>query len=114
MLLSESEEALSRCEESNSENRAVHAVSVSVLEDQLLLVKMDCESKEAIVGDLRSSLLVHEKAEQTLKSQLSNLMLQLEEALRREQVQIEAKNIAEELLKTQNRRKPWFLFFWPF
>ena len=43
---------------------------------------MDCESKEVIVGDLRSILLDHEKTEISLKSHITNLMTQLEEIMR--------------------------------
>ena len=114
MLLSDSEEAVLRCERTNLEDRAAHLVSVSLLEEQILVVKMDCESKEVIVAELRSILLDHEKTEMSLKSQITNLMTQLEETMRREEQQIALNKISEHLLKEQSKRKPWFLFFWPF
>ena len=43
---------------------------------------MDCESKEVIVGDLRSILLDHEKTEISLKSHITDLMTQLKEIMR--------------------------------
>lgn len=113
-LLRDSTEAFLRCEESNSEDRAQYVVSLSLFEEQLQLSKLECEAKELQACELRSSLQSHEMIEQTLRSQLSNLKLQLEESLRREQVQIEAKNTAEQLLKEKRKHKPWFLLFWPF
>lgn len=113
-VLRTSEEALLRCEERNSEDRAVHAVTVSVLEQQLLLVRVDCDEKEVEVSLLQSSLEAHEKAESAIKSQLSHLAMQLDEALRLEQQHREARLAAEQLLGLQTKRRPWFLFFWPF
>lgn len=113
-LLRESEETLLRCKETSGEDYAKYAVSVSLFDQQLQTSISKCESKEVQVTELRISLQSHEAAEQVLTTQLCNLKSQLAEYLRREKEQAEAKNLGEHLRKEQSKRKPWFLFFWPF
>ena len=114
VLLQESEDALLCCKETSSDEYAKYAVSVSVFDRQLQTSISKCESKEAQVNELHISLQSHAAAEQLLRTQLSNLNAQLAECLRREKDQAEAKILAEQFRKEQSKRKPWFLFFWPF
>jgi hypothetical protein len=112
--LTVSEEALSKCEESNNIDRIERDSAREAVVAVLLELTAECESREVHVTGLRNTLEAAKRAELALKMQVTSLARQLEESLARERAQIEARSLDESLRKSQKKRKPWYLFFWPF
>ena len=102
------------CEDSCLAHMAGCSLEVAAAEGVLCAALVECKAKEENVSHLLSSLAAAERAEQAIKTQLANMAGQLEESLALEQAQCEARASAKAILKAQRRRKPWFLFFWPF
>jgi hypothetical protein len=109
-----SEDALSKCEESNNIDRIERESAMESVVAVLSELTAECESREVHVTELRTTLEAAKRAELALKIQVTSLARQLEESLARERAQIEARSLDETLRKSQKKRKPWYLFFWPF
>ena len=109
-----SEDALSKCEESNSIDRTERDNAKNAMVAVLLELTAECALREVHVAELRSTLEAAKRAEVALKMQVTSLSRQLEDSLAREKAQIEARSLQDSLRKSQKKRKPWYLFFWPF
>ena len=109
-----SEEALSMCEESHSNDRIERTSATESMAGVLTELTAECSSRETHVVELRTSLEAAKRAEVALTMQVTSLARQLEDSLAREKAQIEARSLSDSLRKSQKKRKPWYLFFWPF
>ena len=102
------------CEDSCLVHMSECSLAVTAAEGVLCTALIECKAKEESVSNLMSSLAAAARTEQAIKTQLANMTRQLEESLALEQAQCEARVFSKALQKAQRRRKPWFLFFWPF
>lgn len=109
-----SETALSSCEERLQRCYAAHASSLGGVQALLRDARGKCDAKEVVVQGMRASLEEAKKAEMTLRGQVSSMAQQLDDLLKQEQIELESRSSAELLSRSQHKKRPWFLFFWPF
>lgn len=109
-----SETAFLNCEERLQRCYAEHALALGGVQALLRDARGACDVKEAVVQGMRASLEEAKKAEMTLRGQVSSMAQQLDDLLKQEQIELESRNSAELLSRSQHKKRPWFLFFWPF
>ena len=102
------------CEELLQRCYTEHALALSGIQALLCDARGACDAKEAVVRGMRASLEEAKKAEVTLRAQVFSMAQQLDELLKQERIELEARSNADLLSRSQQRKRPWFLFFWPF
>ena len=112
--LSASETALLSCEEQLQVCYAEHDVALGSIQALLCDARGACDAKEVVVRGMQASLEEARKAEVTLRAQVFNMAQQLDDLLKQEKIELEARSNADLLSRSQHRKRPRFLFFWPF